>query len=450
MAHDPVDRSQVVEVSREAYAFFFPMLMGYRLLFGSFLVPGLPSHRAPVNTLSGAAQTLDHTFTDVITPNADTPYSMAGLDLRAEPMVLSVPAVTDRFYHFQLEDLWGHNAHYVGVRATGTGAGTYLLAGPGWTGEAPTDVDAVLRFETDVVFVIGRTQLLGPDDVDACGAIMAAYDLTPLSAHTGAPTPPALPFDWPVWDDPASRDERFIACVNALLPLCQPFHPDDVARLERFASIGIRSGEQFDADALDDDTREAIRAGVNEARTAIESKIGQLGRSVNGWLMTEVFGDRAWYHGDSLMRAAGAMAGWGGNDASEALYPMVRADSDGQPLVGDRRYRLTLVTEPPADAFWSITMYDTSYDGTAGYLVENPIDRYLVNSTTQGLVRNDDGSLTISIQRDEPESARDRANWLPAPDGPFYLVMRLYLPGAAALDGSWEPPPVVASPSALA
>ena len=150
---------------------------------------------------------------------------MAGLDLRAEPMVLSVPAVADRFYHFQFEDLWGHNAHYVGTRATGTGAGTYLLAGPGWEGDAPADVDDVLRFETDVVFIIGRTQLLGPDDVEALGRIMAAYDLRPLSAHTGDPAPTAMPFDWPVWDDDASRDERFIGYVNALLPLCQPSTP---------------------------------------------------------------------------------------------------------------------------------------------------------------------------------------------------------------------------------
>ncbi len=444
MAPGITDRQQVVDVSREAYAFFFPMLMGYRYLFGSFLVPGLPSHRVPLNTLGGAPETLDYTFKDVITPNADTPYSMAGLDLRAEPIVLSVPAVTDRFYHFQLEDLWGHNVHYVGVRATGTGAGTYLLAGPGWDGQAPTDVAAVLRFETDVVFVIGRTQLLGPDDVDACGAIMAAYDLRPLSGHTREPAPPAQPFDWPVWDDPASRDERFIGYVNAVLPLCEPFHPDDVPDLERFAQIGIRAGEPFDVGALDEQTRDAIRAGVAEGRAAIGAAVDGLGRTVNGWSITEVFGDRESYQGDHLMRAAGAMAGWGGNDASEAVYPTARLDSDGHPLRGDRRYRLTLATEPPAEAFWSITMYDTSYDGTAGYLVENPIGRYLVNSTTQGLVRNDDGSLTISVQRDEPDTPAGRANWLPAPDGPFYLVMRLYLPGSAALDGSWEPPPVVA------
>ncbi len=445
MVGDVSDRQDLVDVARDAYAFFFPMLMGYRYLFGSFLVPNLPSHRGPVNTLTGALQTLDHTFEEIISPNADTPYSMAGLDLRAEPLVLSVPELTDRFYHFQLEDLWGHNAHYVGVNATGTGSGAYLLAGPGWDGEAPYDIDGVLRFETDVVFAIGRTQLLGPDDVETLGQIMASYDLSPLSSHLEESAPPTVPYEWPVWNDEASRDERFIGYVNALLPLCEPFHPEDRPHLERFALIGIGPGEPFAAEALDESRRNAIRAGVVEARSAIETRIsdlGDLGREVNGWSVSRVFGDRDWYGGDYLLRAALAMMGWGGNDASEAIYPLCREDSDGQQLHGDHRYRITLSSLPPARAFWSLTMYDTRYDGTAGYLVENPIGRYLINSSTQGLVQGQDGSLVIHIQSDEPDTEEGRANWLPAPTGPFYVILRLYLPEEAALDGSWEPPPI--------
>ncbi len=429
-------------LARDAYVMFFPMLMGYRYLFGSFLAPRLPSHRGPLNTLTGEPRTLDHTFTEVVTPNADTPYSMGALDLRAEPMVLRVPAIDDRFYHFQFEDLWGHNAHYVGTRATGTGAGSYLLAGPGWEGRPPADLDGVLRFETDVVFVIGRTQLLGGDDVDALARIMASYELLPLSSLTGGRATAPAPFPWPVWDDEASRDERFIGFVNALLPLCRPLDPDDEADVKRFAEIGVRPGEPFDVDDLDETTVAAIRAGVTDARAAIEGAVEGLARSVGGWMTTAVFGDRREYGGDHLRRAAGAMAGWGGNDAAEALYPTARADADGHPLDGEHRYRLTLTGEPPARAFWSFTMYDTSYDGTSGYLVENPIGRYLVNSTTEGLVRGDDGSLTLHVQHTPPDTAEGRANWLPAPDGPFYVVMRLYLPEEEALGGSWAPPPI--------
>jgi hypothetical protein len=137
------------------------------------------------------------------------------------------------------------------------------------------------------------------------------------------------------------------------------------------------------------------------------------------------------------------MVGWGGNDQIEASYPMARTDGDGAPFDGNATYQLRLETDPPVHAFWSVTMYDTSYDGTAGYMVENPIDRYLINSTTEGLVRDDDGALTITMQRDEPEDATDRANWLPTPDGRFYLVLRLYWPESAALDGTWVPPPVI-------
>jgi hypothetical protein len=439
------ERQELVDVAREAYAFFFPMMMGYRYLFATCLMPELPSYVAPVNTLDGEPRTVDHTFEDVITPNSDTPYSAANLDLRAEPMVLSVPDITDRFYHFQLEDLWGHNAHYIGVNTTGTGSGSYLLAGPGWSGEAPEDIDDVFQFETDVVFLIGRTQLLGSDDVAKLGEIMSSYSLRPLSAHLGEPAPPTEPYTWPVWNDGASRDERFIGYANALLPLCEPFHPDDVSHLERFTAVGIGPAEPFDVEALDASTRKAIRQGVEESRAAIQARVknlGDLGRDVNGWSVSQMFGDRSWYDGDHLLRAALAMLGWGGNNASEAIYPMCRQDSDGEPLHGERRYRFTLSSPPPARAFWSLTMYDTRYDGVSGYLVENPIDRYLINSTTEGLVMGKDGSLTITIQHDEPDTDEGRANWLPAPKGPFYLHLRLYLPEEAALDGSWDPPPV--------
>jgi hypothetical protein len=159
-------------------------------------------------------------------------------------------------------------------------------------------------------------------------------------------------------------------------------------------------------------------------------------------MFLDIFGNREWYGGDYLLRSAAAMGGWGGNDIVEALYPSAREDSDGKALDGAHRYQITFETLPPAKAFWSVTMYDTSYDGTAGYLVENPIDRYLINSTTEGLVYAVDGSLTITIQWEQPQDATKRANWLPAPDGPFYLVMRIYWPKEEALNGTWTPPPV--------
>ena len=438
----PLTSEAITAIAEEAYVFSFPMLAGYRFVFGTFLVPSLPSYGGSLNTITGEPKTLDYTFKDVITPNADTPYSLAALDLRAEPLVLSVPKVTGRYYVLQFEDLFGTNAHYVGSRATGTAAATYLLAGPRWDGELPDGCDALLRFETDLVAMIGRTQLLGSADVAALATVMRGYQLRPLSELLGAETPPTAAFDWPIWNDEASRDERFVGFVNALLPFCQPTHPDEVKLMERFEQIGLATGEAFDPDALDPDVRAALRAGVDRARTAIADRAANLGDTANGWTATDAFGDRAFFAGDHLLRAAGAMAGWGGNDKLEAYYPISRVDADGRPLDGVHKYQLTFDTLPPAKAFWSVTMYDTSYDGTAGYLVENPIGRYLVNSTTEGLAFADDGSLTIHIQHDAPDTDEGKANWLPAPEGQFYLVLRIYWPEEAALDGTWTPPAV--------
>jgi hypothetical protein len=431
------------QIAEEAYIRAFPMLMGYRYAFATFLVPGLPSYRGPVNAFHGKAATLDHTFKDVITPNADTPYSLALLDMSTEPVVLQAPAVTDRYYVWQFVDLLGTNPHFIGSRATGSDAGTYLAVGPGWKGEAGNEFDGVLPFDTDLVFVIGRTQLLGPDDVPALAKVMESYKIQPLSAYYGQDRPATQPLKWPIWNDEASRDERFISYVNFLLQFCHLLHPGEAELMARFAKIGIGAGLPFDVDSLDDEVREALRAGVAAAQKTMAAKVRNLGQKVNGWGSSDVFGTREWYAGDYLLRAAAAMAGWGGNDAIEAFYPSAREDADGNPLNGAHTYQMTFTTLPPAKAFWSVTMYDTSYDGTAGYLVENPIDRYLINSTTQGLVYGEDGSLTITIQREPPQDTAEQANWLPAPEGPFYLVMRIYWPEPAALEGTWTPPPVV-------
>ena len=441
MTSDHPDATEIEAIAEDAYQFFLPMLMGYRFAWATFIEDSLPSFRVPLNVLGGEAVTLTPDFRDVISPNSDTPYSMAGLDLRAEPLVLVVPAVTDRYYVLQLEDLWGCNAHYVGTRATGTGAGTYLLAGPGWSGDAPEDITEVLRFETDLVLLLGRTQLHGPDDLDALATVMASYRLEPLSSHVGTAPPHGDDIDWPAWDDPASRDDRFIGLVNRLLPLCQPPHPDDVALLDRFAAIGIGP----DRPPLDDETsRDAIRAGVDAARRSLAERAGSSGvDEATGWGTLAPFGDRRSFAGDFRLRALGAMVGWGGNDRDEAFYPICRQDADGAPLDGHRDYELTLPPNPPVEAFWSVTMYDTSYDGTAGYLVDNPIDRWVINDSTEGTARAEDGSLTIHLSSQEPSDPTARANWLPAPDGPFYVVLRLYMPTEAAFDGSWPLPPVV-------
>ena len=438
-----LNAAEVAAIAREAYIYSFPMLMGYRFGYATFLQPASPAYRGPANAGPyGEAVTLDHRFRDVITPNADTPYSFGLLDFRAGPLVLSVPEVTDRYYVMQFEDLYGQNDLYVGSRSTGTAAGTYFLTGPSWQGEVPDGFSATHQFETDLVFLIGRSQLLGLADAPALAAIMRQYRLEPYAVLAGDPAPALPAYDWPHWDDEASRDERFLGYLNALLPLCQPPHPDETEMLARFARIGVGPGLPADVDALTDDVRGALSNGVAEAREELSGASSQLGATINGWMSMDSFGNRAAYAGDYFRRAVESMVGWGGNDKIEAFYPIARVDADGNPFDGSGKYQLRLETDPPVRAFWSVTMYDTSYDGTAGYLVQNPIDRYLINALTEGLARDADGALTITVQRTEPTDSVERANWLPTPNGPFYLALRMYWPEPAVLDGTWVVPPV--------
>lgn len=441
--NEDLSSEEISAIAREAYIYSFPMMMGYRFGYATFLEPNSPTYRGPANDGPfGEAVTFDHTFRDVITPNADTPYSFALLDLRAGPIVLSVPAVSDRYYVMQLEDLYGQNDFYVGSRASGREPGSYFLTGPGWSETVPSGFDGAHQFETDLVFVIGRSQLLGRDDVTALAEIMRQYRIESYEEYLGGEAPAVPPFDWPRWDDEASRDERFITYLNGLLPLCQPPHPDELEMMARFARIGIGPGAPFDPDAIDPGTRSAIAAGVAAARDELAAASEGLGESINGWMSMAAFGNRAAYGGDYLRRGAESMVGWGGNDQIEAYYPMARLDADGEPLDGGSAYELRLETLPPVNAFWSVTMYDTSYDGTAGYLIENPIGRYLINSTSEGLEFGDDGSLTITIQRAVPTNPAARANWLPSPGGRFYLALRMYWPKQDALNGTWVAPPV--------
>jgi hypothetical protein len=438
-----ISNEELESIAEEAYVYAFPAFMGYRGGYDKFLNPSSPAYRgAPNAGPHGKAVTLDSSFKGIITPNSDTPYSWGLLDLRAGPLVLTVPEVTDRYYVMQFENLLGENEYFVGSRATGSGAGTYLLVGPRWDGDLPDGFADTLRFETDLVYLIGRTQLFSPEDKDALAKIMVQYKLETLEEFNGDEAPAVPDTDWPVWDDAVLKDERFVGLLNRLLEFTGPIDPDEADMHERFAKIGIGAGVDFDVDALSDDQRAALARGTASADAKIKKAAGEQGEIVNGWMMMDPFGNRAFFNGDFLKRAAVAMIGWGGNDKAEAFYPMLRKGPDGKPLDGNGKYQLTFELPIPVNAFWSLTMYDTAYDGVGGYMVDNPIDRYLINSLTPGLVE-ENGSLTITMQRDEPEDPTERANWLPTPDMDFYLAFRLYWPKEEALDGTWAPPEIV-------
>jgi hypothetical protein len=437
------------KIAEEAYIYGFPMIAAYKAMWEFNVDKSNSQYKGPFNQIVSEARTFTPADTAIVTPNADTPYSMLQLDLRAEPIVVCVPDVeAGRYYSVQLTDMYSFNYGYIGSRATGNGAGCYLIAGPGWQGETPAGVAKTFRSETQFGLVIFRTQLFNPADLDNVKKIQAGYTAQPLSAFLGQPAPPAAPaIDFPafVGEDPFKTE--FPAYLDFLLQFA-PEIPEEAALRARFASIGIGPGKTFDFKDLSPEHKAAFGLAIKEAFDKISKTSGEIGKNINGWSVGSGFGDRAFYNGNWLLRAAAAKAGIYGNDAVEAMYPLARTDAKGEPLDGSKHnYTLTFAKgeQPPVNAFWSVTMYD----GKTQLLIANPIDRYLINSPMlPNMKTNADGSLTLYIQKDSPGKSKE-SNWLPAPDGPIYMVMRLYWPKDTPPsilppgEGTWSPPGVV-------
>ena len=437
---------EIKSIAEEAIIYGLPMSMYYKIMYQYAIDEESGQYKAPFNTIANVPEVYTPADTAIVTPNSDTPYSWLFLDLRAEPVVLCVPQIDkDRYYSVMLTSQYTFNFGYIGSRATGNEAGCYAVAGPGWTGDTPEGVSKVFTSETEFALATYRTQLFDAADIDNVKAIQAEYEAKPLSAFLGEPAPAApAAIDWPAIDTSTEKKD-----VLSYLPFLLQFAPptgaaavEDPLRA-KFATIGIESGKTFPAIALSDADKAAMAEAGTAADAAIKTKIEQMGKPINGWyVITSGIGDRQDYAGDWAQRAAVAVAGILANDPAEAVYPFTRHDGDGQPLDGSTaNYTLTFAKDafPPVNAFWSVTMYD----GKTQLLVENPIDRYLVNSPMlPDLKTNADGSLTLYIQKDEPTDPDQKANWLPAPDGPIYMVMRLYWPKDAALNGSWSPPAI--------
>jgi hypothetical protein len=429
------------DTSEAAYIYGFPMIAAYKALYQFNVDTASSQYKAPFNTVWNDGQTFTPKDTAIPTPNADTPYSLLTLDLRAEPMVICVPAIEkSRYYSVQLADQYTFNFGYIGSRATGNDGGCYMVSGPGWTGAAPQGIAKSFASETQFVITIFRTQLFNPADIANVRAIQAKYRALPLSEFTGTAPPAAQPLPaFPAFTDDAFKLE-FPRYLNFLLTLTDN-PPEEAALRARFARIGIAPGLPFDSAGLSEADKLALGLGVKHGFEKIEARADAIGEDRNGWRVGAAFGNRAFYNGDFLLRAAAAKAGIFGNDAEEALYPLGVAASDGKKPDGHAHdYTITFPAGqlPPVNAFWSVTMYDADKQ----LLVANPLNRYLINSPMlPHLKKNRDGSLTIYVQHARP-SADKVANWLPAPDGGIYMVMRLYWPKQAALDGTWKPPAI--------
>jgi hypothetical protein len=445
MAQERPAKAEFKAISEDAFIYAYPMVMNYSVMYQRAIDKSSPQYRGPFNQISNAARVLTPKDTTVVTPNSDTPYSSAWLDLRAEPVVLTLPEIEKRrYYCVQLIDLYTFNYGYMGSRTTGNGAGTYMVAGTSWKGETPRGIDKVFRCETEFSLALYRTQLFNPADLENVKKVQAGYKVQTLSAYLSRPAPPAPPeIKWPKIDKESAATNPF-AYLSFLLQFCPTVGAAELEKpmRTRFTSIGIEAGKPFPLDKLTADQKAELELGVKSGLERIKKQVSELGKDENGWrVATNVFGDRANYKGDWRLRAAAAMAGLYGNDAAEALYPFLATDSEGnKPDCSKNRYTLTFPKGqlPPANAFWSVTMYDRKTQ----FLVENPINRYLINSPMlPDLKRNADGSLTLYIQKESPGKDKE-SNWLPAPDRPIYVVMRLFWPKDEALTGKWQPPAV--------
>jgi hypothetical protein len=431
--------TEIRGVAKEAYIYGFPIVDEYLTMYAFSIDKGNPQYKGPFNSILNFARVFTPEDTAFVTPNSDTPYTFLGLDLRAEPVVITIPPIEkNRYFVFQMLDLYTFNFDYIGTRTTGNGGGNFMIAGPGWHGQTPKGITKVIHSETELVSVVGRTQLFNPADLDNVRKIQSQYKVQTLSAFLGKPAP--LPAPAPNWVKPVLPTEmktsvEFFNVLNFVLQFC-PTSPSEKDLRAKFAEIGIVPGKTFDVASLSPEAKKAFQEGMADGQKEIDAR-----RAATNGKMDDLFGTRAFLKNDYVARATGAQMGIGANSREEAQYPIYENDSTGQPLNGSKgKYTLHFAKGqfPPVNAFWSLTMYDLPEQ----LLVKNPINRYLINSPMLPNLKLDaDGGLTIYIQAESPGKDKE-TNWLPAPSGPFMLAMRYYLPKPQLIDGKWKSPVV--------
>ena len=439
---------EIKTLAEEGFVYGLPIVMNYAVMYEYAVDKGGSQFKAPFNQLKNEPRVYTYKDTAVITPNSDTPYSFTWLDLRAEPVVLTVPAVEkERYYAVMMCDGNTYNYGYIGSRATGNDPGSYMVVGPDWKGEKPAGIKEIFTSTTPFSLAAYRTQLFNPEDMPNVIKVQDGYKAEPLSAFLKQPAPAAAPNIDFLPATTGGIKENFWSYLDAALEFV-PTTDQNKDIHAKLASIGIGPGKTFDFKDLSPEHKTAFVEAMKGGDAQVTKYLADGIKTVNNWNIGAFFGDQKFFNGDWLKRAAGAKAGIYANDAIEATYPYTRVDGNGDTLdCSKSNYTLTFPAGeyPPVNAFWSVTMYD----GKSQLLIENPINRYIINSPMlPSMKKNDDGSLTIYIQHENP-GADLEANWLPAPNDTVYLAMRLYWPKTEAPsvlppgEGSWKPPGIV-------
>ena len=429
-------------LATDAYIYGYPLVtmeMTRRVITNVATVEGT---RGPMGHIIKLRHYPDATFRDVTAPNADTLYTTSFFDVGKEPYVLSIPDMKDRYYLMPMLDGWTNVFQVPGKRTTGTGAQTYAITGPGWTGTLPAGVKQY-KSPTNIVWLLGRIYCTGtPEDYAAVHRLQDEFKLVPLSAYGQAYTPPPGKVDPSIDMKTAVREQvnlmDAVAYFTLLAQLMKTNPPSaaDAPALTRFAKIGLVPGQDFDASKLKADFAKRIPE-IAFDRIMIQFKINKEVKDINGWGFTTKTG---LYGTDYLMRALVTAIGLGANRPQDAVYPTSQKDIDDRAYDGANKYvmRFPKGQTPPVEGFWSLTMYDGNY-----FFVANPLNRYSI-SPRQNLKTNPDGSTDLYIQKDSPGADKE-SNWLPAPAGKFILMLRMYWPDESApsiIDGTWTIPPV--------
>ncbi|MBW4078171.1 MAG: DUF1254 domain-containing protein [Acidobacteria bacterium] len=429
--------NEVERIAAEAYLYFYPLvLMEITRRVSTNSSYSTTSPRGPMGALVHSRAYPTAQFKTVVRPNFDTLYSSAWLDVSDEPYVISLPAVDDRFFMFPLYDMWTEIFASPGTRTHGSGPMDFALCASDWRGTLPSGL-ARITAPTPTVWIIGRLETRGADDYSNVHKLQNQMLVAPLSRwpHFEAPafirdesidmkTPPMFQVE-----NLSARD-FFLLASN--LVTTHPPHATDWSMITLMARTGLRIGELFDVQQCDESTRLAYEAAPAVAREMMRRRFSTIAPLVNGWSSITDMG--VW--GNSyLKRAMIARSGLGANPPEESIYPNLQRDDTGQPLHGASSYLVRFEADqlPPVDAFWSITIYDEH-----GYQVANELDRFALGDRDE-LDYGTDGSLEVVLSHHVPHEHSVR-NWLPVPEAPFAVTMRLYLPRDAALHGSWRAP----------
>ena len=430
--------SDVKTLSREAYTYLYPLVtMEVTRLQSSNVTEPTGALAGPPNTFRHVRSFPDADFRAVVRPNFDTLYSTAWLDLSHGPQVVHVPDTDDRYYLLPMLDMWTNVFACPGKRTSGTGEADFLVVPPGWSGDVP-DGMTLIGAPTPHVWIIGRTQTNGPADYPAVHAIQDGFSIRPLDPSTAVR--PAIDPDADMSTEPLELVNGLSAVAfftwAAKLLSINPPHDTDFSVLARIANLGIVPGQDFDPGRFTPAELAELQAGATEALTELMGSLPKLGHHANGWVS---FLDAMGVYGNFyLKRAMVALVGLGANPEEDAVYPILTADADGEPLVGGASYVLHFEKAelPPVFAFWSLTMYDEE-----GYQVANDLDRFAIGDRDP-LSYGADGSLDLYLQPTSPGAAKE-ANWLPtSTSGRLGITMRLYGPTSRVLSGEWSPPPV--------